>query len=98
MLAAFKDIIRKRLLPYIDVYKVREDDYLDDIGVTERDIFDIYVYLKDSLKAKADLDELLNAETVKDVIDFLYIYWGTRLNLVDKFIFVLQKNCFHLLV
>lgn len=61
MLATFKDIIRKRLLPYIDVYKVREDEYLNDIGVTDRDIFDIYVYFKDSLKAEADLDELLNA-------------------------------------
>lgn len=78
MLATFKDIVRKRLLPDIDVYKVREDDYLDDIGVTERDIFDIYVYFTDSLKAEADLDELLNAKTVKDVIDFLYIYRGRQ--------------------
>lgn len=31
MLATFKDIVRKRLLPHIDVYKVREDDRLDDI-------------------------------------------------------------------
>ncbi len=61
MLATFKDIIRKSLLPYIDVYKVREDEYLNDIGVTDRDFFDIYVYFKDSLKAEADLDELLNA-------------------------------------
>ena len=78
MLATFKDIIRKRLLPYIDVYKVREDEYLNDIGVTERDIFDIYVYFKDSLNAETELDELLNAETVKDVIVFLYIYWGDK--------------------
>lgn len=43
MLATFKDVVRKGLLPYIDVYKVREDASLFDICVNERDLMDIYV-------------------------------------------------------
>lgn len=43
MLATFKDIVRKGLLPYIDVYKVRGDASLFVIGVNERDLMDIYV-------------------------------------------------------
>lgn len=79
MLATFKDVVRKRLLPYIDVYKVRKDASLFDIGVNERDLMDIYVWFQYTLKAEADFEDLLKAETVKDVNDFLYIYWGDKL-------------------
>lgn len=74
MLATFKDIVIKGLLPYIDVYKVREDASLFDIGVNERDLMDIYVWFQYSLKTEAYFEDLLKAETVKDVNDFLYIY------------------------
>lgn len=74
MLATFKDVVRKRLLPYIDVYKVRKDASLFDIGVSKRDLMGIYVWFQYSLKAEAYLEDLLKAETLKDVIDFLYIY------------------------
>lgn len=74
MLATFKHVVRKRLLPYIDVYKVRKDASLFDIGVSKRDLMDIYVWFQYSLKAEADFEDLLKAETLKDVIDFLYIY------------------------
>ena len=47
---------------------------LFDIGVNERDLMDIYVWFQYSLKAEADFEDFLKAETVKDVIDFLYIY------------------------
>lgn len=43
MLVTFKDIVRIGLLPYINVYKVREDASLFDIGVSERDFIDIYI-------------------------------------------------------
>ena len=43
MLATFKDIVWKELLPYIDVYKVNEDASLFDIGVNERDLKNIYI-------------------------------------------------------
>ena len=74
MLVTFKDIVRKGLLPYIDIYKVNEDASLFNIGVNERDLKDIYIRFQYSLKAEADFEDFLKAETVKDVIDFLYIY------------------------
>lgn len=61
MLATFKDVVRKRLLPYIDVYKVNEDASLFDIGVSERDLMDIYVWFQYSLKTEADFEDLLKA-------------------------------------
>ena len=61
MLATFKDIVRKWLLPYIDVYKVNEDVSIFDIGVNERDLMDIYAWFQYSLKAEADFEDLLKA-------------------------------------
>ena len=49
-----------------------------DIGVNERHLMDIYVWFQYSLKAEADFEDLLKAEKVKDVIDFLYIYWRDK--------------------
>ena len=53
---------------------MRKNASLFDIGVNERDLMDIYVWFQYSLKAETDFEDLLKAEKVKDVNDFLYIY------------------------